>query len=53
MLGVALARSSMIFDARNSLRRWTTVTLVANLARKMASSIALSPPPTMTVCLSL
>ena len=30
----------MIFDARNSLRRCTTVTFSANFARKIASSIA-------------
>ena len=39
----------MIFEARNSSRRWTTVTLEANFARKIASSIALSPPPTTTM----
>ncbi len=36
----------MIFEARNSSRRWTMVTLVANRVRKFASSIAVSPPPT-------
>jgi len=40
------ARSTMISEARRSLRRWTTVTESANFARKVASSIALSPPPT-------
>jgi hypothetical protein len=49
MFSVSRARSSMIFDARNSSRRCTTVTLEENLARKMASSIAESPPPTMIV----
>ena len=49
MFACARARSSMIFDARNSSRRCTTVTLPANLERKMASSIAESPPPTMIV----
>ena len=43
----------MIFDARNSSRRCTIVTLEENLARKMASSIAESPPPTMIVSRSL
>ena len=43
----------MIFDARNSSRRWTIVTFEANFARKIASSIAESPPPTMIVSLSL
>ena len=47
------ARSSMIFDARNSARRLTITTLEENLARKIASSIAESPPPTITVGLSL
>ena len=36
----------MIFEARSSSRRWMTVTLVANRVRKMASSMAESPPPT-------
>jgi hypothetical protein len=35
----------MIRDARNSSRRCTTVTLRANRVRKVASSIAESPPP--------
>jgi hypothetical protein len=36
----------MIFDARSSSRRCTTVTLRANLVRNKASSTAESPPPT-------
>ena len=40
------ARSSMILEARNSSRRCTTVTAVAKRVRKVASSIAESPPPT-------
>ena len=44
----ARARSTMIGDARKSSRRWTIVTLVANFVRKIASSIAESPPPTTT-----
>jgi hypothetical protein len=36
----------MIFEARNSSRRCTTVTLFTNPARYSASSIAVSPPPT-------
>ena len=36
----------MIFDARNSSRRWMTVTLGENRVRNVASSIAVSPPPT-------
>ena len=42
----------MIFDARNSSRRCTTVTFEANFERKIASSIAESPPPTITVGVS-
>ena len=48
----ARARSTMIGDARNSSRRWTSETLVANFVRKIASSIAESPPPTTTTSLS-
>ena len=51
ILGFERARSSMIGDARNSSRRWTTVTLSANFVRKIASSIAESPPPTTTTFL--
>ena len=43
----------MIFDARNSSRRCTIVTFVANLVRKFASSIAVSPPPTTMTSLPL
>ncbi len=39
----------MIFDARRVSRRCTTVTLVANFVRKIASSIAESPPPTTAI----
>ena len=46
------ARSTMIGAARNSSRRWTITTLLANLARNVASSIAESPPPTTTTTLS-
>ncbi len=36
----------MIFEAaRSSSRRWISETVVANLVRKMASSMAESPPP--------
>ena len=35
-----------MLEARNSSRRWTIVTFVANFVRKSASSIAESPPPT-------
>ena len=48
IFGFLRARSSMIFDARNSSRRWTMVTLGAKRVRKVASSMAVSPPPTTT-----
>src|SRR5204863_282505 len=48
ILGFLNARSCMIFEARRAPRRWTTVTLEANLVRKVASSMAVSPPPTTT-----
>ena len=35
----------MIFEARNSSRRLTTVSSLANLEMKIESSIAESPPP--------
>ena len=41
-----LARCCMTLLARSSSRRWTIVTFVANFVRKVASSIAVSPPPT-------
>ena len=49
MFGISFARSSMIWEARNSSRRLTMITLEANLERNIASSIAESPPPTMIV----
>src|SRR5579875_919781 len=53
IFGFDRARSCMIRLARNSRRRWTTVTRVAKLVRKRASSIAESPPPTRTSSLPL
>src|SRR6202521_733825 len=49
ILSLARARSTMIFDARNSGRRCNTFTRLANLERKFASSIAVSPPPTTAI----
>ena len=49
ILGLAKARSCMIFDARSSSRRWMTLTLVAKRVRKVASSMAESPPPTTAI----
>jgi hypothetical protein len=46
ILSFAMARSCMIFDARSVSLRWMTVTDLPNLVRKVASSIAESPPPT-------
>ena len=46
ILGFARARSCMIIEARRVSRRWSTVTRLANFVRKIASSIAESPPPT-------
>ena len=37
--------------ARRLSRRWTTVTVSANLVRNSPSSTAASPPPTTTTCL--
>ena len=47
-VGAAWARSSMIFEARNSSRRWTMVSSEAYLEMKIESSIAESPPPITT-----
>ena len=46
ILGSFFARSIMILEARKSSRRCTTVTERAKRVRKVASSIAESPPPT-------
>ncbi len=46
IFGFASARSTMIRLARRASRRCTTVTDFANRVRKVASSIAVSPPPT-------
>ena len=43
----------MILDARNSSRRCTRVTLRANRVRKVASSMAESPPPITAMSWSL
>jgi hypothetical protein len=43
----------MIFEARSASRRCTTFTFDANLVRKVASSIAVSPPPTTRTSFSL
>ena len=46
IFSLAKARSCMIFEARRLSRRCTIVTERANRVRKVASSIAVSPPPT-------
>src|SRR5215207_6072284 len=53
ILGLLRARSSMILEARNWSRRWIRMTSEANLERNVASSIAVSPPPTTATFLSL
>ena len=50
IFGLLSARSAMILLARNESRRWTIVTDSAKRVRKLASSIAESPPPTTTMC---
>ena len=52
MLSASRARLSITAEARNSGRRWTIFTSLANFARKVASSMAVSPPPTTIVGLS-
>ena len=49
MVGLAMARSAMIREARSWSRRCTTVTLLAKRVRKRASSMAESPPPTTAI----
>src|SRR3972149_4296740 len=51
ILGWASARSCMILLPRNCSRRWTSVTWLAKRVRKVASSRAVSPPPTTATCL--
>src|SRR3954453_19440686 len=53
MLSRSRARSSMILEARNSSRRWTTVRSPANLEMKIESSMAESPPPITATSSSL
>jgi len=51
--GLAFAWVCMALLARSSARRCTTVTFEANLLRKDASSMAVSPPPTTRTSLPL
>src|SRR5437899_6623239 len=53
ILGFAVALSCIILLARKASRRWTTVTLFVMFARNEASSIAVSPPPTVTTSFPL
>ncbi len=46
ILSLPKARSAMILLARRASRRWMIVTVRANFVRKVASSMAESPPPT-------
>ena len=52
ILGWLNSRFCRMRSARNSPRRWTTVTLLAKLVRNSASSTAVLPPPTTTTSLS-
>src|SRR3984957_411112 len=52
ILGLAAARSAMIFDARSLSRRCTIVTVLPNRGRNSASSPAESPPPTTAMSCS-
>ena len=49
IFGLAKARSCMVFEARSVSLRWMTMTLSANFVRKVASSMAESPPPTTAI----
>jgi hypothetical protein len=46
IFGSAKARFCTVLEARRVSRRWTMVTDLAKRERKVASSIAVSPPPT-------
>ena len=52
ILGSFSARAAMILLARSASRRCTMVTDFANRLRKVASSMAESPPPTTAMSLS-
>jgi hypothetical protein len=51
MLGWAMARSSIMREARKFSVRLISVTLVANRVKNNASSIAESPPPITAISL--
>src|SRR5437660_1215147 len=53
IFGLAVALSCIILLARSVSLRWTTVTLLVMFAKKFASSIAVSPPPTVTTSFPL
>ena len=53
IFGFWRALSCMILEARRLSRRCTIVTFDANLVRKPASSMAVSPPPTTSTSLPL
>jgi hypothetical protein len=50
IFGLFSARSCITLLALNESRRCTIVTVSANRVRKVASSIAESPPPTTMMC---
>jgi hypothetical protein len=49
IFGFSRARSIMIFDALNASRRWSRCTFDAKRVRYVASSKAVSPPPTTAI----
>ena len=51
ILGFFRTRSIMIFEARNSSRRWMRCTRSTSFERYEASSMAESPPPTTATVL--
>src|SRR5437773_12139974 len=53
IFGFAVALSCIILLARNASLLWTTVTLFVMFARNVASSSAVSPPPTVATSLPL
>ena len=53
IFGSAKARSCIALEARRVSRRWTIVTDLAKRERKVASSIAVSPPPITAMSWSL
>src|SRR5437773_6106122 len=53
IFGIPVALYCIILLARSASLLWTTVTLFVMFARNVASSIAVSPPPTVTTSFPL